>query len=122
MKVFRLYRFWAAALVLGALLGIHPSARSQDAGQESSADEGKRKVKSKVEPEYPDLARQMKLIGKVKIEATITADGRVSNTKVIGGNPVFVNAAIDALKKWKFEPAPKETTQVLEFEFGAPGS
>lgn len=122
MKFFRPSRFWAATLILGALLGIHPSARSQDAGQESSADEAKRKVKSRVEPEYPELARQMKLAGKVKIEATITADGRVSNTRVIGGNPVFVNAAIDALKKWKFEPGPKETTQVLEFEFGAPAS
>ena len=68
-------------------------------------------------PEYPELARQMKVTGKVKIETTIAADGHVTNTRVVGGSPLLVTAATDAIKKWRFDPAAKETTEVIEFEF-----
>lgn len=104
------------ALVLAGLLGMPPCVHSQDAAQE------KRKARSKVMPEYPALAKQMNVTGKVKIEAVITPDGRVINTRVIGGSPLLVNAAIDALKKWKFEPGPNVTTETLEFEFKDPSS
>jgi TonB family protein len=74
-------------------------------------------VKTKVLPDYPDLARQMNATGKVKIEATISADGRVTSTKVVGGSPLLIGAAQDAAKKWRFEPAAKESTEVIEFDF-----
>lgn len=89
----------------------------QVCAQDASADSGKRKVKTKVDPEYPELAKRMNLTGIVKIEATISADGRVTNTKVVGGSPVLVGAATDALKKWRFEPAAKDTSEIIQFEF-----
>jgi protein TonB len=101
------------AMILGGSLAMAPHARAQ----ENSQDTAKRKVKTKTVPEYPDLARQMKATCKVKIEATISADGRVTSTKVIGGSPLLVGAAIDALKKWRFEPAAKESIEVVEFDF-----
>jgi protein TonB len=101
------------AMILGGSLAMAPHARAQ----ENSQDTAKRKVKTKTVPEYPDLARQMKATGRVKIEATISADGRVTSTKVIGGSPLLVGAAIDALKKWRFEPAAKESIEVVEFDF-----
>src|ERR1700679_1772853 len=101
------------ALILGGSLAAAPRINAQ----ENAADNAKRKVKTKTVPEYPDLARQMNATGKVKIEATISADGRVTNTKVIGGSPLLVGAAQDALKKWRFEPATKETVEVVEFDF-----
>ena len=101
------------AMILGGSLAMTPRATAQ----ENSQDSAKRKVKTKTVPEYPDLARQMKATGKVKIEATISADGRVTNTKVIGGSPLLVGAAMDALKKWRFEPAAKESIEVVEFDF-----
>jgi TonB family protein len=85
--------------------------------QEAQPDEAKRKVRSKVMPDYPALAKQMNVTGKVKIEATIAADGHVLNTRVVGGSPLLVNAALVALKQWRFEPSPKDTTEVIEFEF-----
>jgi len=36
---------------------------------------------------------------------------------VVGGHPLLVNAAMDAIKKWKFEPAPEESTGIVEFKF-----
>jgi TonB family protein len=91
-------------------------------GQTGSTDEGKRKVKSKVAPAYPELAKRMSVSGKVKIEVVITPDGRVKSTRVIGGHPLLVQACQDAVKEWKFAPAPEETTQIVEFEFSASGN
>src|ERR1700734_264227 len=111
-------RVWCVGLGLILILGgsalLPPKGKAQDA----STDTLKRKVRVKVAPEYPALAKQMNVTGKVKIETTIAADGHVTNTKVIGGSPLLVNAALDALKKWRLEPGPKDTTEVVEFEFG----
>ena len=85
--------------------------------QQASVDEGKRKTKSRVNPQYSDLARRMGLSGRVKIEIVIAPDGHVKSTRAVGGHPVLVQACVDALKDWKYEPGPEETTQVVEFEF-----
>ena len=86
-------------------------------GQENSVEVVKRKVRTRVVPDYPLLARHMNVSGKVKIGVTVAADGRVLTTKVIGGSPLLVTSALEALKKWRFEPAPKDTTETVEFEF-----
>lgn len=83
----------------------------------SLAQETKRKVKYRVVPTFPALARQMNITGKVRIQAVVSANGRVKSTHAIGGSPLLVNAAIQALKGWKFEPGPKETTEIVEFDF-----
>jgi TonB family protein len=101
------------ALILGGSLAVAPRVSPQ----ENSAEITKRKVKTKVLPDYPELARQMNATGKVKIEATISADGKVTNTKVIGGSPLLIGAAQDAMKKWRYEPAAKETVEIVEFDF-----
>ena len=78
-----------------------------------------RKVKVRVQPTYPDLARKMSISGTVKIEVVVTASGLVKSTKVLGGHPVLVSAANDAVKRWKFEPAATETTSVVEVKFNS---
>ena len=85
--------------------------------QQASVDESKRKVKTRVQPSYPELAKRMNVSGKVKIEVIITPDGKVRSTRVIGGHPLLVQACQDAVKDWKFLPAAEETTQVIEFDF-----
>ena len=87
--------------------------------QSGSTDESKRKVKTRVTPVYPELARRMNVAGKVKIEVVISPDGRVKTTRVVGGHPLLVQACQDAVKEWKFAAAPEETTQIVEFEFRA---
>jgi TonB family protein len=90
--------------------------------QVGSTDESKRKVKTKVAPTYPELAKRMSVGGKVKIEVVITPDGHVRSTKVVGGHPLLVQACQDAVKEWKFLPAPDETTQIVEFSFTSSGN
>jgi TonB family protein len=80
-----------------------------------------RKVKSRVTPTYPELARRMNVAGTVKVEVTIAANGAVTKTRVIGGHPMLVDAAVDAVKQWKYEPGSGETTQVVEFKFNPQG-
>ena len=76
-----------------------------------------RKVKSKVSPTYPEMARKMGLTGTVKFRLTVAPNGTVKETKVIGGHPILVNAAMDAVKKWKFETASAETIGTVEIRF-----
>jgi TonB family protein len=80
---------------------------------------GPRPVKRKVMPEYPAIAKRMKLTGKVRLRAVIAADGHVVSTKVIGGHPVLVESAQRALKDWRFSPAAAESSQDIEMEFAA---
>jgi TonB family protein len=111
MRVSQWTKFAVTATVAVLLAGA--SAFSQT----GSTDEGKRKVKSKTTPSYPELARRMNVIGKVKIEVVIAPDGRVKTTRVVGGHPLLVQTCQDALKEWKFVAASEETTQIVEFEF-----
>jgi len=92
------------------------------AAQTGTTEEGKRKVKTKVSPPYPELARRMSVAGKVKIEVVITPDGHVRSTRVVGGHPLLVQACQDAVKEWRFNASPEETTQVVEFEFRGAGN
>src|ERR1700751_5424482 len=100
-------------VALSSLLGTCALAQS------SSSEEGKRKVKTKVAPVYPELAKRMNVTGRVKIEVIITPAGRVKSTRALGGHPLLVQSCIDAVKEWKFVAAPEESTQVVEFEFSA---
>jgi TonB family protein len=91
------------AMVFGGLELLTPTA----AAQETSTDAHKREVRHDLMPAYPELAKDMHVIGRVKLEATIAADGHVLGAKVVGGSPLLINAALDAMKQWRFEPGPK---------------
>ena len=105
---------WFGGAFLAAVVGfvlLHPL--SSHAQQDQIA----RKVKSRVSPAYPELARRMSIAGVVKVQVVVAPNGTVKNTKVVGGHPLLVTAAVDAVKKWRFEPASDETTGVVEFKF-----
>jgi TonB family protein len=108
------------SLVLGfALLGfvsLQPSAFSQETNQEAT----KRKATAKIPPKYPPLARQLKLSGKVRVEVIVSPDGHVKGTRIIGGNPLLAEAALDAIRMWRYEVGAKETTEVIEIDFRDP--
>lgn len=76
-----------------------------------------RKVTSRVTAVYPELAKKMHIHGTVRVEAIVRPNGTVKSTRVLGGNPVLVDAAQDAVSHWKFEPAQAETTEVVQLVF-----
>jgi TonB family protein len=106
-------RSWAT-WVLVCVLGLVPVAVQS---QSEANAEILRKVRSKVAPTYPDLARKMGLSGIVRIEVVVSADGAVKEARVAGGHPVLANAALDAVKKWKFEPAGGESSGTVSVRF-----
>ena len=79
--------------------------------------QGNRKVLSNPEPPYPEVARRLLLSGVVKVQVTISTDGKIKETKILGGHPIFVNTVEQTLKEWKYAPAATETTTQLEFSF-----
>ena len=81
------------------------------------AQEAARKVKHSVRPDYPELAKRFDLRGTVRVQVLIAPDGKVKETKVLGGNPVLAKAAVEAAQKWLFEPEPQASTVVLKFDF-----
>jgi TonB family protein len=76
-----------------------------------------RKAIAKPVPAYPETARRLGLTGVVKVEVVIGSDGRIKETRVIGGHPLLVSAVEETLKNWKYAPANGETTAQLQFNF-----
>ncbi len=105
-------RKWAGMVFAAILAGLAVSPAPLRAQEEA-----KRKVKSQVEAVYPELARKYNLSGKVRISVIVTKEGKVKSAKVLGGNAVLANSAMEAVKDWKFAAGPDETTEVIEFDF-----
>ena len=68
-------------------------------------------------PVYPAIAAKMRIEGSVKVDATIDADGTVSDVKVVSGHQLLAGAAVEAVKKWKYEPAEAKSTQTVTVDF-----
>ncbi|MFZ0419599.1 MAG: energy transducer TonB [Candidatus Sulfotelmatobacter sp.] len=108
-----LRRTGALLAVVAVVVGLStPGVRAQD-----SDNEVVRRAKTKVQPVYPELARRMNITGTVKVQVVVAANGTVKDAKVVGGHPVLANAALEAVKKWRFEPAAGESTGVVDFKF-----
>lgn len=85
--------------------------------QTAQSEEMLRRAKTKVQPAYPDLARKMNITGTVKIEVVVFPNGTVKEARVVGGHPVLSGAALEAAKKWRFEPAAAESSGIIDFKF-----
>jgi TonB family protein len=92
------------------------SGTSPVAGSTSLAEGTRQLVRSK-EPEYPALAEHMKLTGTVQVQALVKPDGTVREVRIIGGHPLLADALANAVMQWKYQPAPKETVEIVKFTF-----
>lgn len=97
------------------MAGVVVCGDSSVAQQEQA--EAPRKVLSKVAPSYPDLARRTNVHGVVKLLVVVAPDGKVTSTEVVGGNPVLVQAAVEAVHKWRFEAGSRQTYTSVELRF-----
>jgi protein TonB len=81
---------------------------------------------TQVQPSYPSAARMMHLSGEVILHATIGKDGSVRELQVLSGNPILVQAAVSAVREWRYrptllngEPVDVETTITVKFVLGS---
>jgi protein TonB len=90
--------------VIGGVGGAPPppkpaQQRIRQGGQVQAA-----KLLNKVQPMYPPLARQTRISGTVRLHAIIAKNGTVEQLEVISGHPLLVQAALDAVRQWKYQP------------------
>lgn len=112
LRFLKLTIFVSIATFLGTTFSISP-AYSQTPQTQSST----RKVKSNTPPEYPELARKMKIEGVARVLLTVSSDGSVVKVKELGGNPVLVGALAQAAHQWKYEPADRASEIEVRYEF-----
>jgi len=80
------------------------------------------KIISFVPPVYPSVARMQGLDGVVMVDATIDESGKVSEANAVSGPMALRQAAVDAVRKWKYQPAetngrPVSTHQTIDVNF-----
>ena len=73
-------------------------------------------------PEYPPLAKMARIQGKVRLEAVISADGRIQNLQALSGHPLLIQAALGAVAQWRYQPTllsgePVEVQTEIEVNF-----
>jgi protein TonB len=61
-------------------------------------------ILSQTRPIYPALARQARIQGSVVLHAIIDKEGKVAQLEVVSGHPLLVQAALDAVKQWRYKP------------------
>jgi protein TonB len=85
------------------------------AGQQSASSENPPRVRvgselfaprliREVQPEYPEAARRRHIRGFVIIEIHVNREGHVTEARVVRGHPLFVDAALAAVRQWVYQP------------------
>ncbi len=121
-EVFHLSPSSEAAEVPADTAVVQASSVQPEKVVELSASAAESGLIHRVEPEYPEEARTEGIQGAVVLEVHIGSDGSVEQVKVVSGQPVLANAAMTAVKQWRFKPhqvnglaAEMQTTITLNF-------
>lgn len=102
-----------STVLVVALLAVAVGAAEQDPAPPQRG----RTVIHQVVPTYPEVARRMQMSGVVKLRARVAPNGTVKSVESLGGSPLLIQAAEDAVKNWKYAPAPQETRELIELRF-----
>jgi protein TonB len=92
---------WHVIAVVALLVAV---GLAQDAPKKITRAEAISAIASKVQPEYPAMARQLKIQGTVELEAEVAESGAVTKVDIVSGNPVLTAPSVQAVKRWKFKP------------------
>ena len=114
-----LVRFRSFALVAALLL---TSVSAQQKVVPVTEKELRAAATQKVEPDYPAVARQIRLTGDVELEVVVDESGGVEKASIISGNQLLTGPSLQAIRKWKFKPfgtdsSPARATGPIKFSF-----
>jgi len=90
----------AIAGIVGTMSGAHPVLKPINLSQGVSNG----LLVKRVPPLYPTLALQMRVAGTVELQASISKDGSTTNVQVLKGDPLLRQAAVNAVRQWKYKP------------------
>src|ERR1700760_4778151 len=91
--------------VIGGVGGAPPPPKPVQQGRiKQGGNVQAAKLVNKVQPNYPPLARQTRISGTVRLHAIIAKNGTVEQLEVMSGHPLLVQAALDAVRQWRYQP------------------
>jgi TonB family protein len=106
----------------GAIGYVDASASSEGVKVLDVISEGgrpSRALLTRVEPEYPETLRQARIGGTVRLQITISPQGKVETVDLLGGNPILGESAMKAVHQWVYVAAPSRTKLLVTLAFGA---
>jgi TonB family protein len=83
-----------------------------------AGNEIERKLITRVEPDYPETLKQLKIGGTVRLRISISAKGNVENAVLLGGNPILGESATIAVKQWIYAAGRSLTVAEISISFG----
>jgi len=93
-----------AVAALGLVLAGSASAQQEEKRMKVSSELQQAKLVSSAMPLYPVLAKRGRVEGTVRLTATIDKDGKVDKVETVSGHPILEQAAVEAVKKWRYRP------------------
>jgi protein TonB len=119
MKAYKGLTVLRSIVVFSLAVGI---GAAEGAPKKISMNEAVSAATTKVAPEYPALAKQLKISGAVELSVVIGENGSVESVSPVSGNPVLTKPAAEAVKKWKFKPfveggSPVKAEAAMKFNF-----
>jgi protein TonB len=90
--------------VLGGIPSLAPPPPTPQKPIRVSGGVQQAKLLNRPEPIYPPIARQARIQGVVQLEAVISRDGTIQNLRVLSGHPLLVQAALQAVQQWRYQP------------------
>jgi periplasmic protein TonB len=89
--------------VIGGVGGAPPPPKPTQTRIRQGGNVTAAKLVNRVQPLYPPLARQTRISGTVRLHAIIGKNGAVEQLEVMSGHPLLVQAALDAVRQWKYQ-------------------
>jgi protein TonB len=91
--------------VIGGMGGAPPPPRPRQTGPlRVGGNVQAARILNRVQPVYPPLARQTRISGTVRLHAIIGKDGTIQQLEVMSGHPLLQQAALDAVRQWRYQP------------------
>jgi protein TonB len=90
--------------VIGGIGSAPPPPKPSQARIKVGGNVTAARIISRIQPVYPPLARQTRISGTVRLHAIIAKDGTVQQLEVLSGHPLLVQAALDAVRQWRYQP------------------
>lgn len=90
--------------VLGGIPSVAPPPQVTPVRIRVSSGVQEAKIINRIDPVFPPIAKQARIQGTVRLEAIIARDGSIQNLRVIEGHPLLVQAALQAVQQWRYQP------------------
>ncbi len=97
-------RYRCVAILAIFLFGYAPFVPADEALVRVPETLARGAVTRRVDPEYPAMARQVRITGQVSVDVIIDTAGNVEKVNILNGNALLTGATVSAVKKWKFNP------------------